>query len=547
MAERSGVLPQGARVCIVGGGTVGILAAKCALDEGFIPTVFERAGRVGGVWRRDPADAEQSPAYDSLYTNSSRALMAISNFPWSVAGAPDRSDFPMHWEICEYYDQYVDHYSLRHYIQFQTEVVRAEPPNNLSDGRWRVVVRHLNNSSEEEFFFSAVMVCTGQFSQPSIPSVPGMELFQGRVRHSHSYKNPSGLPGKRVVVVGLGNSALDISLEAAQCEAASVHLVVRSGVNILPVSDYRGLAADTVVNSRFFQSMPASLRGLTFYMMTKGTTAAFERAGMPKAVTQGGRISNLKEHVVYRKALVEKRISIHQGTIERFQKDAVLLSDGKTVKCDEVIFCTGYRAYHFPFLAQEVMDDLLVHQKVGQGTVEYLNLHNFVLHPHLDTICFAGQVLTLGNESCVGEMQVRWAMGIWSGTVPRPSPEVREAAAKKRVATIKKLNGNQNNFVMYISYMDRLAKDLGVEPPSWYEVLLRSPRLAWALLMGPAVPTQYRIAGRHAWPGAEEFVASLPATALRIPEVFIRPPDSKGAKATMRPTPRSPLQFQSKL
>jgi dimethylaniline monooxygenase (N-oxide forming) len=134
-------LPPGSKIAIIGGGTVGIIAARQCLDYGFVPTVFEKTSSVGGIWRQDPPGPSQhSPAYDSLYTNSSNTMMNISDFPFPFKTA---GGFPTRDEICRYYEAYCEKFGLQKYIQFQSDVQHVEPAEYDESGtatRWKVTV-----------------------------------------------------------------------------------------------------------------------------------------------------------------------------------------------------------------------------------------------------------------------------------------------------------------------------------------------------------------------------------------------------------------------
>jgi len=131
-----------------------------------------------------------------------------------------------------------------------------------------------------------------------MPPLRGIDGFHWRIRHSAEYRNADDLKGKRVVIVGNGNSALDISLEAACNGCASVIICCRSCTNVIPVADANGRPVDQLLTTRLFQALPASLRGLFFLRLVSGTNAVFQKHGMPKPNGPAGSMgfSNLKEH-----------------------------------------------------------------------------------------------------------------------------------------------------------------------------------------------------------------------------------------------------------
>jgi len=519
MASPVRFVPAGGRVCIVGCGTAGVVAAKVCLEEGLLPTVFEKTARVGGVWRLD--EAPNRVAYDSLYTNSSGVMMCISDFPLSseLQGA-----FPRRHDICDYYEAYVRRFALDKHICFEKEVVVVDRQGT----EWVVTVRDQREGRLERYTFDAVFVCTGQFKTPLMPRLPGAESFQGGLYHSSSYRNSAGLQGKDVVVVGIGNSALDIALEAARAGSASVTMVCRSGASIIPVSDFHGRPMDQLLNTRMYNQMPATMRQLLLLYLIRGTNAAFHRHGMPplpKTKKETG-FSNLKEHAAFRRFLEQGQIKLKAGSVLKLQGSAVILTSGEKILADELILCTGYS------LDLSCLEERIAQEFVFEGTQgRHLDAYKLVMHPAHPTLCALGFLLSYGNESCVAEMQARWALAHWVGRVALPPAGDVETELQRR----RKGQRKYPQFVPYIAYMDDLAQDCGVSPPTSWTMLLRNPSLFWKLQTAPAVPAHYRLAGSHTWPGAADFIASQPSTLPRWLGALWVPPHKHGASDIVKP------------
>ncbi len=109
-------------VCIIGAGSSGIAAAQVLHERGVDFDCFEMGSQVGGNWRYDN-DNQMSSAYKSLHINTSRHLMEYQAYPMPE----DLPDYPNHWQIAQYFDDYVDHFGFRDKITFRTEVVKVEP------------------------------------------------------------------------------------------------------------------------------------------------------------------------------------------------------------------------------------------------------------------------------------------------------------------------------------------------------------------------------------------------------------------------------------
>src|SRR3954447_12983374 len=210
-------------VCVIGAGSSGIAAVKALAQRGIDFDCFERSDRVGGNWVFRNANGVSS-AYKSLHINTSRDRMAYSDFPMPA----EYPDFPHHTQVAAYFDAYVDHFGLRERITFQTGVDRAEP----HEGGWRVTL-----DTGETRDFRALLVANGHHWDPRWPepAFPGAEDFTGVQMHSHHYTgdDPELFAGRRVVVLGMGNSAMDIAGKAAQT-AERVLVAARRGAWIVP-------------------------------------------------------------------------------------------------------------------------------------------------------------------------------------------------------------------------------------------------------------------------------------------------------------------------
>ena len=186
---------------------------------------FEKGSQVGGNWRYEN-DNGMSSAYRSLHINTSRKVMAFKTLPM-----PDHyPDYPNHFQMAAYFDEYVDHFGLRERIRFRTEVLSAEPV----DGEWEVTVEGADGERETNRY-RAVLVANGHHWDPRWPepAFPGAEEFSGEQIHVHHYREPDILPGKRVLVLGIGNSATDVAVESSRI-ADETFIAMRRGAYVLP-------------------------------------------------------------------------------------------------------------------------------------------------------------------------------------------------------------------------------------------------------------------------------------------------------------------------
>lgn len=208
----------------------GLVAAKESLEQGFDVDVFEALPHIGGQWAyRDP-DPETGEVLSSVFKgvilNACRDTSSFTDFPLDPKRYPPFMDHKLQ---LQYLQEYTDFYNIRPRVQLNTKVVRAE---SLANGTWRLEIQRANDERSEAIY-DAVMACSGHYSIPNDPPFPGKENYQGDYMHSHWYRSPSKFEGKRVVVIGLGASAVDIACELVPA-CKEVHIITRRGAWVVP-------------------------------------------------------------------------------------------------------------------------------------------------------------------------------------------------------------------------------------------------------------------------------------------------------------------------
>ncbi|CAB1324189.1 unnamed protein product [Coregonus sp. 'balchen'] len=202
-------------VAVIGAGPSGLTSIKSCLDEGLEPTCFESSEDIGGLWRfKEHPDPGRANIYQSVIINSSKEMMSYSDFP-PPAHLPNNMH---HSQLLIYLRLYAENFDLFKHILFQTTVVSVrQRPDFPVSGQWEVETERTEGQRETQVF-DAVMVCTGHFTRPHLPlnDFPGIEEFEGRYLHSWEYRSAEGLQGKKVVVVGIGNSGGDIAVDASR-------------------------------------------------------------------------------------------------------------------------------------------------------------------------------------------------------------------------------------------------------------------------------------------------------------------------------------------
>jgi dimethylaniline monooxygenase (N-oxide forming) len=262
------------RVCVIGAGSSGVASCQVLSARDIPFDCFEAGSSVGGNWRYDN-DSGRSSAYRSLHANSSRRCMQYAAFPMPE----DYPGYPSHRLIVRYLDDFVDHFGFRARIQFRTEVTRAEP---AAGGGWDVTVRQRDTGAVRTERYGSVLVANGHHWDPRYPEppFPGAATFTGEQIHSHYYRTPEPFSGKRVLVVGAGNSACDI---AADCSGVAERtlLAMRRGTHIIPKHLF-GTPTDRLTLMRLGSRAPHWVRRSVVALLVRAAQGAVTRYGLPR-------------------------------------------------------------------------------------------------------------------------------------------------------------------------------------------------------------------------------------------------------------------------
>jgi cation diffusion facilitator CzcD-associated flavoprotein CzcO len=390
------------RVCVIGAGSSGIAAAQVLHARGIPFDCFEVGSSVGGNWRY-LNDNGMSSAYRSLHINTSRQQMEYKAFPMPA----DLPDYPSHWQIAQYFDAYVDHFGFRDKIAFRTEVVKVEP----AAGGYAVTLRSSNQRGEpgepEVRSYSDVVVANGHHWDPRWPepSYPGAETFPGDQLHAHYYRTPDVLEGKRVLVLGIGNSASDIAVESSRV-AEETYLAMRRGAHVVPKYMF-GVPTDHLTDSPLARG-PVALQRLGLAALLRLSQGRMTDYGLPKpdhAVLHAH--PTVSDDLLTR--LGHGDISVRPN-IDRFEGSKAFFVDGTAAEVDTVIYCTGYKVT-FPFLDERFLP----------ARDNHVDLYRRVVSPDHPGLYFVGLVQPIGAIMPLAEAQSAWVADLVSGAGTLPS------------------------------------------------------------------------------------------------------------------------------
>ncbi len=398
------------RVCIIGAGSSGIAAAKALLDRGIPFDCIEKSDQVGGNWVFGNRNG-MSAAYRDLFINVSRERMAYADYPMPIS----YPDFPHHTHIKEYFDNYVDHFGLREHIMFETGVEHAR---KREDGTWEVRL-----DTGEARTYDALLVANGHHwdARWPEPAFPGADTFQGTQLHAHSYVDNSIFAGKDVVVLGMGNSAMDIAVESSYV-AANTYLAARKGAWIIPKYVF-GKPVDQLPNN---PRVPFAIRQRMIHQTIKTITGSPERYGLPKPDHKFG-----ESHPTVSGRILDR---IAHGTIApkpniaSLEGETVRFVDGSEVHADVVVYCTGYKI-SFPFFDADFLS----------APDNHIELFRRVFHPDIAGLFFIGLLQPLGAIMPLAEAQSAWVGDYLRGEYALPSlAEVHRDIASDQAAMRKR-------------------------------------------------------------------------------------------------------------
>lgn len=417
---------------MVGAGSSGITVVKALADAQVDFDCFEKSDRVGGNWVFGNKNGV-SAAYEGLYINTSRERMQYADYPMPKS----YPDFPHHTQIAAYFDDYVDRFDLRRRISFETSVEHAELSGKQG---WRVTL-----SSGEVRTYDMLLVANGHHWDPLWPDPAPPGSFDGVQMHAHEYRTKDALRGKRVVVVGMGNSAMDIAVESSEV-AKRTFLSARRGVHVFPKYMF-GKPVDQLFTTAL---LPWSVRQRIGEALHKLAVGDMQSYGLPKPdhrigeahPTISGRILDRLGHG----AITPK------PEIAKLAGDRVELTDGSVEEADVIVWCTGYRV-SFPFF-----DETFVSARGND-----LPLFFRVFHPTHRALAFIGLLQPLGAIMPIAEAQGKWLAKCLRGEYALPeATEMSKIIEEERRAMFARYVPSKRHMMQvdYDDYMHDLAREI---------------------------------------------------------------------------------------
>jgi putative flavoprotein involved in K+ transport len=306
-----------ASVIIVGGGAAGLSAAAALARRGIEAIVLEQDAAIGGTWAR---------RYERLHLHTMREFSGLAHFP-----IPRR--YPRYLsrdDVVAYLTEYARALNLR--IVTGATVRRIRPEE--SSIHWRVEA-----GDGHEWRAPVVVVATGQYRQPVLPGWPGRDVYIGDLSHSCRYVNASPYAGRRVLVVGAGNSGAEIAADLADSGTRFVALSVRTPPAIVPRDPF-GMPVQRT--SILLSALPAAIANRFGGLTARVILGDLGRYGLPTRVFDvysTRRIPIIDVGLV--DALKHGRVTVRPA-VERLSRDGALFADGTREPFDAIIAATGF-------------------------------------------------------------------------------------------------------------------------------------------------------------------------------------------------------------
>lgn len=397
-------------VGIVGAGAAGICGAKHMLEEGLDVTLYEIGSNIGGMWVYQN-DNGRSSAYKTLHINTARDLTNFSDLRFDPSVPP----FPSHWDMARYLKAYADHFGVAERVRFNTKIVNVRPADDYTEAkpRWR-----FETDRGEVIVHDCAILATGHLTKP-LEVDAFRDGFKGEYLHSHYYREPAQFVGKRVCVVGVGNSALDIASDLA-VTSDKVALVARSSALIIPKLVFGKPFWETI--KPFYKPwVPVWLRNRVLRSLVYMVQGDMGSLGFPSTSTRVHATSNanIVNHIKYKRVLVK-------NGIERIDGRNITFTNGETAEFDTLIAATGY-----------VIDLDFLDRRVAEERDNGLDLYMRIVPPDWRGMYFLAYFNSDTALNWICEGQARWLREHEMGRAKLPSRSDMLAEIEARKAWVR--------------------------------------------------------------------------------------------------------------
>jgi hypothetical protein len=434
-------LKKDAKIAIIGAGSSGIAACKNLRQVGFDNIIiFEQSDKIGGNWVYTQ-DVKHSSVYGTTHIITSKHHSAYLDFPM-----PDSyPDYPSHWLMAEYFQKYADKFGVTPKIKFNTTVTNI---TRDADGKWTINTTDSANQSTSESF-DALIVSNGHHWNPRYPDYPGK--FEGEYIHSHYFKNNKPYEGKRVLIIGAGNSGCDAAVEVCRV-AKKTAISMRRGYHFIPKFVF-GQPADVIANK--FQWVPDFLLDAVYSVVLRLENGNIKKFGLQlpdHGVRQSHPVSNSELLYYIRHGEISPKVDIAQ-----FDGKNVVFKDGTVEEFDTIIASTGFKVT-FPFFDKSLID----------FEDKDVRLYKRFLHPDYTNLAFIGLIQASGCFWKLADFQAKLLANYFAGNF-KPSGDMNKEidGEVQRIRDGFTKSARHLIEVDYFKYSAGIIKQIPANAPDW--------------------------------------------------------------------------------
>lgn len=312
---------------IVGAGPSGLATAACLKQQGVPFMVLERSNCIASLW--------QKRTYDRLKLHLPKQFCQLPNFPFPQ----EFPEYPTKKQFINYLESYAKHFEINPRFNECVQSAKYDETNGL----WRVET--VSNGNEVEYICRSLVVATGENAECVVPDIEGLSKFKGEVIHACDYKSGEGFRGKKVLVVGCGNSGMELSLDLCN-HNASPSIVLRSSVHVLPREVFGKSTFGLAV--MMMKWLPVWIVDKILLILAWLVFGNIEKYGLKRPLEGPLELKNTKGKTpVLDIGTLEKIRSGHIKVvpgIKRFTNGCVELVNGEKSQVDAVVLATGYRS-----------------------------------------------------------------------------------------------------------------------------------------------------------------------------------------------------------
>jgi cation diffusion facilitator CzcD-associated flavoprotein CzcO len=384
------------KIAVIGTGPSGITALKNLLDQGLDAVAFDRNEAVGGNWIYSEKESHSS-VFETTHIISSKTLSQYEDFTFDDFD-PSTPDYPSHDTLRRYFQAYAEKFNLLPHIQFGTLVTSCQ---RNPDGSWEVTTEKEGQTKTETY--THLVVANGHHWKPRMPNYQGN--FTGELLHSHNFKKAAPFAGKRVLVIGGGNSACDVAVEASRI-AGSVDMSMRSPQWFVPKYLF-GVPSDVLATRSLW--MPARLKQWSLTLLLRLVQGSYRKIGLPENTKPV-----LSHHPTVNSDLLDiirhGRI-VPKPSIDSWEGKTVTFTDGSQAEYDIIVAATGF-TITFPFFDRGF---------INFESAEKVPLYRKMMHADIPNLYFIGLFQPLGCIWPLADYQAKIACREILGQYTRPN------------------------------------------------------------------------------------------------------------------------------